>query len=297
MSTKPSCLLFVALALAATNVSAGQKVEQGVVEGLAEVGPVKAAKESNEFSRYLDGDTLLGGKFTTWLELASDYVFRGTSETNDGKIPSIKGAITWTHPSGFYVGYYGANNLFPGSGPAGNNPNINALWGPYAGYSVKDIAGTGINYNGMFFKYIYPGSRDNNYTEMFNYVDKSYGKLNLKVEYTPTITDWFGVKDLQSHNVAFLPSYLLPYDITISGGIGYQWFNNSGPRIDTNADGKQDLNWYHWNIGVSRKMFGYTVDLRYHDTDMKKNENDLYVTDQQYKNVNGRFVFAISKTF
>lgn len=297
MSTKPSCLLFVALALAATNASAGQKVEQGVVEGLAEVGPVKAAKESNEFSRYLDGDTLLGGKFTTWLELASDYVFRGTSETNDGKIPSIKGAITWTHSSGFYVGYYGANNLFPGNGPAGNNPNINALWGPYAGYSVKDIAGTGINYNGMFFKYIYPGSRDNNYTEMFNYVDKSYGKLNLKVEYTPTITDWFGVKDLQSHNVAFLPSYLLPYDITISGGIGYQWFNNHGPRIDTNADGKQDLNWYHWNIGVSRKMFGYTVDLRYHDTDMKKNENDLYVTDQQYKNVNSRFVFAISRTF
>ena len=295
MSKKFSYLLYVALSVLLASHAHAE--EQEVIEGVSETGPVKAAKESTDFARYLDGDTLLGGKFTTWLELASDYVFRGTSETNDGKIPSIKGAITWTHPSGFYVGYYGANNLFPGTDSAGNNPDINALWGPYIGYTTKDIAGTGINYNGMFFKYIYPGSRDNNYTEMFNYIDKQYGKLNLKFEYTPTVTDWFGVKNLQSHNVAFLPSYLLPYGVTVSGGVGYQFFHNGGPRIDANNDGKQDLNWWHWNIGVSRKMFGYTVDLRYHDTDIKKGGHDLYGSDLSYKTVNSRWVIAISKTF
>lgn len=297
MNTKSNFLLFLILASVAINANAEQKIEQGTVEGVSETGPVKAAKESNAFSDYLDGDELFGGKFTTWIELASDYVFRGTSETNDGKIPSIKGAITWTHPSGIYLGYYGANNLFPGNSSANNNPDINALWGPYAGYSIKNIGGTGINYNGMLFQYIYPGSRDNNYLEMFNYVDKSFGKLNLKFEYTPTLTDWFGVKNLQSHNVAILPSYSLPYNIMLSGGVGYQWFNNHGPRIDSNADGKQDLNWWHWNIGISRKMFGYTVDLRYHDTDIKKGEHDLYGSDLSYKTVNSRWVIAISKTF
>ncbi len=49
-------------------------------DGQAEVGPAKAAKESAHFIDYLDRDTVLGGKFSTWLELASDYVFRGESE-------------------------------------------------------------------------------------------------------------------------------------------------------------------------------------------------------------------------
>jgi uncharacterized protein (TIGR02001 family) len=299
MNFKLNCLLYVALStFAVANLNAGQEVEQGVVEGLAEVGPVKAAKQSNDWASYLDQDEVLGGKFTTWLEFASDYVYRGTSETRDGKIPSIKGAITWTHNSGIYLGLYSANNLFPGSGPRNNNSNINALWGPYIGYSTKDIAGTGINYNGMVFQYMYPGSSPNNYAEVFNYVDKQFGKWNLKVEYTPTISDWFGVKSLRSHNAAFLPSYALPYGYTVSGGVGYQWFKNDGPKIDYNGDGHQDLNWWHWNIGVNRKVFGYTVDLRYHDTNIKKGEHDLYGnTDPSYKTVNQRLVIAVSKTF
>lgn len=265
--------------------------------GSAEVGPAKAAKQSIDFSQFLDREEVWGGKFTTWLELASDYVFRGTSETNDGAIPSIKGAITWTHATGIFLGYYGANNLFPGSDPAGHNPKINALWGPFAGYGAKNLWDTGWNYNGLLFQYIYPGSRDNNYLEMFNYIDKQVGKLNIKFEYTPTLTDWFGVKDLQSHHVAAHPSYQLPYGMTLSASLGYQFFNNGGPRIDSNNNGKQELNWWHWNIGLARKIFGYTVDLRYHDTDIKRGAHDFYGSDLKYKTVNGRLVIAVSKTF
>lgn len=266
-------------------------------EGQAEVGPAKAAKESMHFTDYLDRDTVLGGKFSTWLELASDYVFRGESETNDGKIPSIKAAITWTHSTGIYLGYYGANNLFPGDDAEGNNPHINAIWGPYIGYATKDIAGTGINYNGMLFQYVYPGDRDSNYLEMFNYIDKQFGRLNLKLEYSPTITDWFGVEDLQSHNVAIHPSWSLPYGLTLSGGVGYQFFNNSGPSLDANGDGKEDIDWWHWNIGLSRNVFGFNVDVRYHDTDIKKGEHDFYGFDSNHQIVDDRVMIAVSKSF
>ena len=266
-------------------------------QGPAEVGPAKAAKESTAFDDFLDGETLFGGKFSTWLELASDYVFRGESETNDGKIPSIKAAITWSHPSGVYLGYYGANNLFPGNDPAGNNPNINALWGPYAGYATKEIAGTRLNYNDMFFQYVYPGDSDSNYLEMFNYVDKQFGALNLKFEYSPTITDWFGVKGLQSHNIAIHPSIALPHKFTLSGGIGYQFFNNSGPRLDADGNGKEELNWVHWNIGISRKVLGYNVDLRYHDTNIDVGHHDFYGFRSNHQIVDQRYVFAISKSF
>ena len=281
-----------ALALAATAVS-----PVWADEGQAEVGPAKAAKESMHFTDYLDRDTVLGGKFSTWLELASDYVFRGESETNDGKIPSIKAAITWTHASGVYLGYYGANNLFPGDDAEGNNPHINAIWGPYIGYATKDIAGTGINYNGMLFQYVYPGDRDSNYLEMFNYIDKQFGRLNLKLEYSPTITDWFGVEDLQSHNVAIHPSWSLPYGLTLSGGVGYQFFNNSGPSLDANGDGKEDIDWWHWNIGLSRNVFGFNVDVRYHDTDIKKGDHDFYGFDSNHQIVDDRVMISVSKSF
>lgn len=265
--------------------------------GQAEVGPAKAAKESVAFVEFLDREEVLGGKFSTWVEFASDYVFRGESETNDGDIPSLKGSITWTHNTGVYLGYYLANNLFPGNDSEGNNPKINAIWGPYIGYSGKDIAGTGINYNGMFFQYVYPGDRDSNYLEMFNYVDKQFGSVNLKLEYSPTITDWFGVEDLQSHNVAIHPSLRLSHGFTLSGGVGYQFFENKGPNLDANGNGKEELDWWHWNIGVSRNVFGFNVDLRYHDTDIEEGKHDFYGFENNHQIVDERYVISVSKSF
>ncbi len=257
----------------------------------------EAISETNSFDKFLDGDTVLGGKFSTWIELASDYVFRGESETNDGKIPSIKGSLTWTHDSGVYVGLYMANNLFPGTDSAGNNPDINAIYGPYVGFATKNVADTGINYNGFLFQYIYPGSSDSNYLEMFNYIDKQYGALNMKLEYSPTLTDWFGVKGLQSHNIAIHPSVSLPHGFTLSGGVGYQFFNNHGPNLDGNGNGKEELNWWHWNAGVSRNVFGYNVDVRYHDTDIDKGHHDFYGFKSNHQIVNSRYVFSVSKSF
>jgi uncharacterized protein (TIGR02001 family) len=299
LRVKGGGLLLATTLLASNAFAAGgdRPSESADLAGPAETGPVKAAKESTAFDRFLDGDTLFGGKFTTWLELASDYVFRGESETNDGKIPSIKAAITWTHPNGLYIGYYGANNLFPGDDAAGNNPKINALWGPYVGFSKKDIAGSGISYNGMFFQYVYPGDSDSNYLEMFNYVDKQFGKVNIKLEYSPTITDWFGVKGLQSHNVAIHPSFSLPYKFILSGGVGYQFFDNGGPHLDANGNGKEELDWVHWNIGISRNVLGYNVDLRYHDTDIKVGKHDFYGFESNHQIVDQRYVIAVSRTF
>lgn len=265
--------------------------------GQAEAGPAKAAKESVAFVEFLDREEVFGGKFSTWVEFASDYVFRGESETNDGDIPSLKGSITWIHNTGVYLGYYLANNLFPGNDSEGNNPKINAIWGPYIGYATQDIAGTGINYNGMFFQYVYPGDRDSNYLEMFNYIDKQFGKWNLKLEYSPTLTDWFGVEDLQSHNIAIHPSVALPNGFTLSGGVGYQFFDNKGPNLDANGNGKEELDWAHWNIGISRNVFGFNVDLRYHDTDIKKGEHDFYGFDNNHQIVDERYVISVSKSF
>lgn len=299
-STKQvTALSILSLTLLAANpiYAAEPNEKESNTDSSTEPAASRAARAASTVFDELDKDVLFGGKFSTWVEFASDYVFRGESETNDGKIPSLKAAITWSHPSGFYVGYYGANNLFPGGNDEGNNSKINALWGPYAGLTIKDIAGTGFNYHGMLFQYVYPSDSDSNYLEMFNWVDKQVGSMNYKFEYSPTLTDWFGVKDLQSHNIAFLPSWSAPYGFTVSGGVGYQFFDSKGPNYDLDKNGKEELNWWHWNLGVSRNMYGYKVDLRYHNTDIKKGHHDFYGYDSNHQIVDDRFVFAVSKSF
>jgi uncharacterized protein (TIGR02001 family) len=271
-----STILFVAgLALSANTFATEESDAKNTVTP-ERTSAVETVNETSAFDAFLDSDKPFGGKFSTWVEFASDYVFRGESETNDGKIPSLKASVTWTHDSGVYLGLYMANNLFPGGNTEGNNSKINSIYGPYIGYSTKNIADTGINYNGFLFQYIYPGDSDSNYLEMFNYIDKQYGKVNLKLEYSPTITDWFGVKGLQSHNIAIHPSIALPHGFNLSGSLGYQFFSNSGPNLDANGNGKEELDWAHWNIGVSRNVFGFSTN---------------------HQIVDSRFVIGVSKSF
>ncbi|TMO28188.1 TorF family putative porin [Pseudoalteromonas sp. S4741] len=236
------------------------------------------------------------GSLSTWVEFASDYVFRGESETNDGQIPSLKGQITWTHESGFYAGYYMANALFPGGDEVTNynNPNINAVTGITMGMSVEDIAGTGFNYSGSLFQYIYPGDSQSNYLEMFNFIDKQFGDVNLKFEYSPTLNDWFGVKDLLSWHVATHIAVDIPMEFTVSTSIGYQGFDYSG---NAGYEDIESLDWTHWNIGISRPIAGYVVDLRYHDTDLD-GYHAFYGTNTNSNHIfDNRIVIAISKTF
>lgn len=241
-----------------------------------------------------DWRRILNGTVSIWLEFATDYVFRGESETNDGEIPSAKIAITWTHDSGVYAGIYYADNLFPADPavfPDGLNPDINVILGPYIGIA-GDIGDTGMSYNSMLFQYTYPGDADSNYLEMFNYLTlPSKGNFTVKLEFSPTLTDWFGVEDLQSYNYAVHPSYKLPHGFTLSGSYGFQEF-------DEPSDASYgDVDWQHWNFGVSKTWFGWDWDVRYHDTDIEEGKHDFYGFDYNHQIVDDRVVFAVSRTF
>ncbi|CCK76862.1 MAG: TorF family putative porin [Oleispira antarctica] len=239
-----------------------------------------------------DPDRFLSGNLSTWVELATDYVFRGESETNDGEIPSAKISLTWTHDSGVYVGAYYANNLFPADNDAADNTNakINAIVGPYIGIA-GDIVDSGFKYSSMLFQYIYPGDRDSDYLEMFNYMTlPSIGDFTAKLEFSPTLTDWFGVDGLQSYNYAVHGNYALPADVTLSATYGFQEFDE--PSSYSNS-----VDWQHWNVGVSKVLAGWNWDVRYHDTDIEKGKHDFYGFDHNYQIVDPRYVVAVSRSF
>lgn len=221
-------------------------------------------------------ETLFGGTFSASTKFATDYVFRGESELNDGQIPAIQGSITWSHPSGLYVGFFGSNNKFVTA------PEISAVVGPYIG-KTGTIGDTDIGYNVMVFDYEYPGASQYHYTELYMYLYKQFGDLNLKLEVTPTLNDWFGWEGHKGVNYAIHTKYNLPGEFTLGGSYGYQQLTGEG------AEG-----WQYWDIGINKSYFGLNFDLRYHGTDLNSSHKVYGNYTELFKD---RVVFGVSKIF
>ena len=229
-----------------------------------------SAEQSNE--------KLFNGTFSGSLEIATDYVFRGESETADGDIPAVKGSFTWTHENGVYVGVFGATNKFEAT------PDISAVFAPYIGRSGT-FTSTDISYNVFVFHYTYPGVQDMDYTELWINVAKDFGPVKIGLEVTPTLNDWFGVDGWEGVNYAIHPSKTFENGITVSGSVGYQDLSGE------NAEG-----WTHWNLGLAKNFYGLNVDVRYHDTDVDSTHK-VYGSEQGRKIFDQRFVFSVSKSF
>ena len=223
-------------------------------------------------------EVLFNGTFSGSLEMATDYVFRGESETGDGDIPAIKGSFTWTHENGVYAGVFGATNKFE------STPDIRAVLAPYIG-KFGTFGDSDISYNVFVFHYTYPGVEDMDYTELWMKVAKDFGLVKLELEVTPTLNDWFGVEGWTGVNYAVHPSKTFDNGIQLSGSIGYQELSGEG------AEG-----WTHWNLGLSKNVYGLNVDVRYHDSDVDSSHK-VYGSEQGQKIFDERFVFSVSKSF
>ncbi|MCA0951609.1 TorF family putative porin [Shewanella chilikensis] len=216
-----------------------------------------------------------GGSFAGNLTFASDYVFRGESETLDGDVPVVQGTFSWNHDAGWYAGVFASNIKFA-------DPNLEIVTAPFIGKS-GELGDSGFTYDVMLFSYLYPGASYSNYTELWLKLGKSFGRANLQLEVTPTVDDWFGVDGWHGVNYALHPSYVFENGIKVSGSVGYQDLNGNG------AEG-----WGHWNLGVSKEFYGFNLDLRYHGSTV---EADHKVYGTQTEIFDDRLVIGISKAF
>ncbi len=223
-----------------------------------------------------EAGTLFGGTVGASVKFATDYVFRGESELNDGEIPAVQGSITWAHPSGFYAGLFGSNNKFVTA------PEISMVLGPYVGKSGS-IGSTDFSYNVMLFDYRYPGAKQYNYTELYMYLSRQFGDANVKLEVTPTLNDWFGWEGHRGVNYAIHSSVSLPAEFKVDGSYGYQKL--TGP----DAEG-----WRHWNVGISKSFIGLVFDVRYHGTDLNSSHKVYGNNTNLFKD---RVVLAVSRAF
>lgn len=230
---------------------------------------------SSSMAYAVQPNEVLGGTINGNLTFASDYVFRGESETMDGDVPVVQGTLGWSNPDGWYAGVFASNIKF-------KDPNLEIVTAPFIG-KAGAFGDSGFKYDVMVFSYLYPGASYSNYTELWLKMSKDFGHASLQLEVTPTLDDWFGVDGWHGVNYAMHPSYNFDNGFKISGSVGYQDLTGNG------AEG-----WGHWNLGVSKEYAGLKFDLRYHgstvDTDHKVYGDQTLIFDD-------RVVIGVSKSF
>ena len=174
---------------------------------------------------------------------ASDYVFRGFSQTNED--PALQGGVDVTIGA-FYVGAWASNVDF------GDETDAEVdIYGGYrgeAGGVAFDVGVVGYGYVNA------PAGTDYDYIEFKGAVSRAIGPATIgaAVYWSP---DFFGI-DKQSTYIEATIAFEPAPQWTVSGAIGHQ-------ALDINAD------YVSWNAGVAYAFNdNVAIDLRYHDTDI-----------------------------
>ena len=198
------------------------------------------------------------------VTLASDYIFRGVSQT-DNQI-AIQGGLDYAWDNGFYVGTW-ASNVDSYFFDNQTDPQIELdIYGGYSGmYNDK------IGYDVGYLRYQYPGSTDVNTNEV--YANGSYstdfGDFGASINYSDELQ--FILSDQSAWYVKGSFDRTLPwYDIGFSAHIGHSF----GDAFDVSASDVGDSglrdSYTDWSIGISKSWMGADYGLTYTDlTDIK----------------------------
>lgn len=201
--------------------------------------------------------------------LTSDYVFRGISQSDGG--PAIQGSFDFAQGN-FYAGVWGSNVDF-GDGSA--SVELDAYVG------VTPTTGP-VNWDLSVVGYFYPNADDP--AGNFDYFEGIAGAsidlseqvtVGAKVAYTPEYFGETGNGIYYELNGAFKVNDAF----SLSAAYGQQDVDDFGGSYDT------------WNLGGAYAVHGFTIDLRYHDTN-DAFENG-YVVDES--NSNSRVVLTIGR--
>lgn len=200
------------------------------------------------------GATILGAgaanaEVSANVSLTSDYVFRGVSLTDNE--PAIQGGFDWSSDQ-FYAGVWGS------SLSEGTELDLYGGWTPSTGPVTWDLG---------LIAYFYPGADDDG--AEFDYVEGMIaGEFSLTEQfaiggglyYSPENYGDTGDATYYEINGTYAVSDALAF----SGAFGNQTIENP----DGAVGGAEEDDYNTWNIGGTYAFHGFSLDLRYHDTDI-----------------------------
>jgi len=214
--------------------------------------------------------------YTGNVAVATDYVFRGVSQTLER--PAIQGGFDATFDSGIYAGIWASNVNF--------NTDASTEMDYYGGFSGT-FGCTSCSYKIGFIYYDYDGDPGLDYIE--GAASVTYGGLTVGLNYSPEYlgdltTDTFG-DEVEFYYPYANYSYALPADFTLALHVAMNIMSEDGvfePEEDEYTE---------WSVGVSRsfeEIGGITLGLTYWDTTI----DELYGYSDD---ADARVVFSASK--
>jgi uncharacterized protein (TIGR02001 family) len=184
--------------------------------------------------------------FHGYLTAASDYVFRGVSQSDEQ--PSLQGGLDYAHSSGFFAGLFAAGIDYPENSfrPDPGRIEVDA----YVGYSRP--AGRDFSWNIGLFHYEFPDSeaKDTNYQELG--ADLYYRDV---ARFGATYSD-----DARSGGAS---AWTAEVELRRPFGEHFQFSGTLGRYAFARDNWKDYL---YWDLGVSATKGPWTFDLRYFDT-------------------------------
>ena len=209
------------------------------------------------------------GELSGTVTATTDYDFRGVTQSSGD--PALQASIDWAADSGLYLGARARNVNFGPGDPADAEVDV------YAGFAGGAEDGLGYDIGAVY--YMYPGTSDYNYPEVW--VGLSHGIFDAKIWYS-----WDGFATGES---AFYyegnASVPLPNDFGLSVHVGY----SDGDMWDK-LEGFES--YFDWSVGVSKSFGHFDLELKWVDgSDWKAaNGGDALSSD-------ARIVFAVATTF
>lgn len=188
--------------------------------------------------------------FTGNLTVASDYRFRGISQTD--KQPSVQGGFDYAHASGAYAGIWNAN--VSGDFIAGGSLEMDL----YAGYKFEPVPGLTADVG--LLRYVYPGAQVNAQTDYDTtelYAGASWKGWSAKYSHAVS-GDVFGV-------AAARGSWYLDLNATLPVADKTQLTLHAG-RQAFKGPSAAGASYTDWKIGVLHDAGFATLGLAYMDT-------------------------------
>ena len=206
------------------------------------------------------------------VTLASDYRFRGVSQSNKGM--AIQGGVTAKHKSGVYAGFW-ASNLAGWGTFGGPNTELDLIAGvaiPVGGLSLD----TGVTW------YNYPGGADRtSFAEPYVKLGGTYGPVNLLagVAYAPkqialgnfsATTISRGQKQDNLYLWADGSTAVPGTPVTLKAHAGW---SKGNPGLGPNGTSVAPTGKYwDWSLGADVAVAGLTLGISYIDTDITDRE-------------------------
>lgn len=221
------------------------------------------------------------GDLSANVTIASDYIYRGISQTDE--TPAIQGGFDYNLGLGQGIGIYSgvwASNVDFGDG-------ADSEFDVYAG-ATYEVQNFGFDFGGIY--YFYPGSNDSvdeyDFWELQAAISYAFGGASVSgsINYSP---DFYGVDtdDGFYYKAGLEVPIPTPYGISLDAHIGHQEIDEDGPNPDV-------TDYTDWSIGLNVPFKGLDLRVAYTDTDLDDDcglgGNDL---------CGPRAVFSASKSF